>query len=185
MSALTATQRPNWRFARRERWGKARLISGFVPCYWPNPTGLLFLSRFSNTPISSAVSSPTEHLTEASTESSLNPIFQPNTCAQLLDVEQDPLVLEKSLEKVSGKTWKDSRSPTYTLLGNSQSLQRTNWINQCFLPFFNTVPFNQTSLPDLTPIHSMVVIHWKYEINKLLRFRMICQNLHWLLFLVQ
>jgi len=31
----------------------------------------------------------------------------------------------------------------------------------------------------------MVVIYWKYEINKLLQFRMIYKNLHWLQFMVQ
>jgi len=31
----------------------------------------------------------------------------------------------------------------------------------------------------------MVLIYWKYEINKLLQFQMIYKNLHWLKFIVQ
>jgi len=31
----------------------------------------------------------------------------------------------------------------------------------------------------------MVLIYWKYEINKLLQFRMINENLHWLQYMVQ
>jgi len=31
----------------------------------------------------------------------------------------------------------------------------------------------------------MVLIYWKYEIDKLLEFRMIYKNLHWVQFMVQ
>jgi len=34
-------------------------------------------------------------------------------------------------------------------------------------------------------IHSLVLIHRKYEINKVLQFRMIYKNLLWLQFMVQ
>jgi len=34
-------------------------------------------------------------------------------------------------------------------------------------------------------MHSMVLIYWKYEINKPLELRMIYKNVHWLKFMVQ
>jgi len=52
-----------------------------------------------------------------------------------------------------------------------------NGQRQWFLTFFYiSYPFCQTRLPDLPPVHSMVVyllIYWKYEINKFLQFRII------------
>jgi len=47
-------------------------------------------------------------------------------------------------------------------------------------PFLHILPFYRTRLPDLPPIHSVVLIYWKYEINELLQFTMIYKNLHWL-----
>ena len=51
--------------------------------------------------------------------------------------------------------------------------------------FLHILSFYQKRLPDLPPQHSVVRIYWKYEINKLLQFRMIYKNLHWLKFMVQ
>jgi len=34
-------------------------------------------------------------------------------------------------------------------------------------------------------MHSMVLIYWKYEINKLLQFGMIYKHIDWLQFMVQ
>ena len=48
--------------------------------------------------------------------------------------------------------------------------------------FYKSYPFYRTRLPDLPPIHSVVLIYWKYEINKLLQFRMIYKTLHCLEF---
>ena len=40
---------------------------------------------------------------------------------------------------------------------------------QWFLTFFTYLtPFYQTRIPDLLPIHSTVLVYWKYEINKLI-----------------
>jgi len=40
------------------------------------------------------------------------------------------------------------------------------------LTFFTYFTFYQTRLPGLPPIHSIGAICWKYEIDKLLQFRM-------------
>ena len=39
--------------------------------------------------------------------------------------------------------------------------------------------------PDWPPIHSVVLIYWKYRSNKLVQFRMICMNSHLLQFIFQ
>jgi len=58
-------------------------------------------------------------------------------------------------------------------------------LDQWFLTSFTYLTFYQTRLPDLPPLHSRMVIYWKYETNKLLQFGMICKNLHLLQCLVQ
>ena len=54
--------------------------------------------------------------------------------------------------------------------------------------FYIFYPFYQIRLPDLLPVHSMLVnllIYGKYEMKKILQFGMIYQNLHWLQFMLQ
>jgi len=54
-----------------------------------------------------------------------------------------------------------------------------------FLTFFTYLTLLSNKITRFIPIHSMVLIYWKYEHNKLLQFRMINKILHWLQFMVQ
>jgi len=55
---------------------------------------------------------------------------------------------------------------------NSKLFETLNILNQWFSVFIYLIPFFQTRIPDLSPVHSVLVyllIYWNYESNKFLQ----------------
>jgi len=87
----------------------------------------------------------------------------------------------------------------FAFVGNNTELMMLEpWSNQKYdsfivdsrprsvvLNLFTYLTRLSNKITRFTPMHSMVFVCWKYEINKLLELRMIYKNLHWLQFMVQ